>query len=119
MHLVPICGIMSYEKWVFGIIKIARNKLMEEKTMRLKYTFEKMDLDDQIIAVPVGEAAGEFRGVVKLNETAAFIFDLLTEDMTEEAIVDALEKEYDAVREVLAADVHRYVNEFREKGLLI
>ncbi len=87
--------------------------------MRLKYQFETMKLDDRIVAVPVGENVNEFRGVVKLNETSAFIFDLLKEETTEEKIVDAMEKEYDAARSVIAEDVKRCIAEFGEKGLLI
>ena len=86
--------------------------------MRLKYEFEMVELDDQIIAVPVGEHVKDFHGVVKLNETAAFIFRLLSTDTTEAAIVDALRNEYDAQDERLSTDVHKYVNDFQEKGLL-
>lgn len=87
--------------------------------MRLKYTFETMELDDQLIAVPVGETASEFRGVIKLNEASAFIFGKLKQETTEDAIIEAMTEEYDAPREVLAADVKRVVNEFSEKGLLV
>ncbi len=86
--------------------------------MRLKYAFDKMELNDQIYAVPVGDAADQYHGVVRMNETAAAIFDLLMEDTTEEAIAAAMEKAYDADREVLCADIKRYIQAFREKGML-
>lgn len=87
--------------------------------MRLKYQFETMNLEDQVVAVPVGADVNKFRGVVKLNETSAFIFGLLAEDTTEEAIVDAMEKEYDAPLSVITEDVRKIIAEFEEKGLLI
>ncbi len=87
--------------------------------MRLKYQFETMNLEDQIVAVPVGADVNEFRGVVKLNETSAFIFGLLTKDTTEESIVDAMEKEYDAPRSEIAEGVRKCLGEFEEKGLLV
>lgn len=62
--------------------------------MKLKYTFESMELDDRIIAVPVGDGAQDFRGVVKLNDSAAEIFDLLKQETTEEAVVEALKARY-------------------------
>lgn len=62
--------------------------------MRLKVTFECVELDDHIVAVPVGEGAQNFRGVIKLNETAAEIFDLLKDETTEEAIITELNKRY-------------------------
>lgn len=86
--------------------------------MRLKYAFETMKLDDQTVAVPVGDGSEEFHGVVKLNEAAAEIFNLLKEDISEEAIVEAMAEIYDAPKEALAADVHKCVTDFMEKGLL-
>ncbi len=87
--------------------------------MRLKYTFEKMELNGKLYAIPVGDDANDCHGVVKMNGTAAAIFDLLMEDTTEEAIAAAMEKEYDVAKEVLNADIKRCIQAFREKGLLI
>lgn len=87
--------------------------------MRLKYIFETMELDDQIVAVPVGEGSDQIHGIIKMNKAAAFIFELLNKETTEEAIIDAMEKEYDVPRSVVAADVHRYVKDFMEKGLVV
>lgn len=87
--------------------------------MRLKYTFETMELEDQIVAVPLGEGADQIHGIIKMNKVAAFIFELLKKETTEEAIIDTMEKEYDVPRSVLAADVHRYVEDFIEKGLVV
>ena len=87
--------------------------------MRLKYQFETMKLEDRIVAVPVGADVNEFRGVVKMNETSAFIFGLLKDEIALEAIVDAVEKEYDAPRSQIEEDVKKCIGEFEEKGLLV
>lgn len=87
--------------------------------MHLKHTFEITELDGQFVAVPVGEGTDTFHGVIKLNETAAFIFDLLKRDVSIDAIIDSLENEYDASRETLEKDVRKYISEFDEKGLLV
>ena len=87
--------------------------------MHLKYEFEKMEFNGQLIAVPVSDNAKEFRGVIKMNDTASSIFNLLKEDTTEAAIVDAMMEEFDVDRELLAADVRKYILEFREKGLIV
>lgn len=86
--------------------------------MHLKYTFDTMELDDRIVAIPVGEGANGYHGVIKLNETAAFIFELLKKETTEEEIVKILEEKYDAARDTLAEDVHKFIMEFEEKGFL-
>lgn len=86
---------------------------------KLKYIFETLELDDVLIAIPVGEGINEFHKVIKLNETAAFIFNLLQEEMTEEQIVNAILGEYDAPKEVVERDVHKYLENFKERGVLI
>ena len=87
--------------------------------MRIKYTFEIMQLDDETVAVPVGENATDFCGVIKLNETAAFIFNHLQEDTSEDLLLDALEEEFEATREDLAVDLSKCLAQFEEKGLLV
>ena len=79
--------------------------------MKLKYNFETMELDDQIVAVPVGEGSQEFRGVVKLNESAMEIFSLLKEETTEEAVIAALRQRYGNDPEIpgFVADMVRYL----------
>lgn len=87
--------------------------------MRLKCDFEIMEFDTEKIAVPVGEYASEFHGVIKLNETAAFILEQLKQETNEEAIADALQGEYDAPRNVLQEDVRKCIEEFTKKGMLL
>lgn len=87
--------------------------------MRLKYTFEMMELDDSIIAIPLGTGATEFRGVIKLNDTAAFMLNLLKNEITEEQLVKAVAKEYDMPCDFLVDDVKQYLNEFNERKMLI
>ena len=87
--------------------------------MRLKYTFEKMNLGNRTIVVPVDVEDDMFQGVIELNETAAYIFNLLNQEKSESEIVDAMEKEYNAPLDVLKTDVHNYIENFRENGLLV
>ena len=86
--------------------------------MKLKYAFEMMQLDDHIVAIPTGEGAENYHGVVKLNETGTFIFGLLKQDTAEDDIINALAKEYNMPQKEIADDVRAYIDEFREKGFL-
>ena len=85
--------------------------------MKLKYTFESMELDDRIIAVPVGDGAQDFRGVVKLNDSAAEIFDLLKQETTEEAVVEALKARYGDDPEI-PGFVQKVVKSLSDEGVL-
>ncbi|MBR0219156.1 MAG: PqqD family protein [Clostridia bacterium] len=86
--------------------------------MKTKYQFETMDLDDVLVAVPVGEGAEAFKGVLKVNETAAAILKLLAQDTTEEAIVSELLKEYAGDKAEIAAYVHEYIEKLAAEGLV-
>lgn len=87
--------------------------------MRLKYSFELMELEDEMIAVPVGDSVQMFHGVIKLNETSTDIFNLLRNDISTEEIVDAMEKIYDVKRPDLEREVTHFIKEFDQRGLLI
>ena len=84
--------------------------------MRLKDEFVTQEIDDTQVMVAAGGNA--FNGVVRSNKTAAFIVDMLRDDVTKDDIVDAMCKKYDAPREVIAADVERILEKLRSIGAL-
>lgn len=87
--------------------------------MKLKYPFETVQLDDETVAIPVGKGATELEGILRVNETAAFILKQLESDTTPEAITDALAKEYEGDREEIAACVREYLDTLSARGLLM
>ena len=86
--------------------------------MKAKYSFEIMDLDDGKVAVPVGNGADQFHGVLKVNETAAAILKLLDQDTTEDSVVDSIMQEYSGAREEIAEYVHAYIEKLVSEGLV-
>lgn len=80
--------------------------------MRLNNDFLVQDIDDNQFLVPIGREA--FSGIVRSNETAAFIVSCLKKETTEEKIVDAMCAEYNAPREVIAADVAEVLGTLRK-----
>ncbi len=78
-----------------------------------------MELDNAYIAVPIGSGSEDFKGVIKLNETAAFIFKLLQDGATETMIVSSLCSEYRASKDLIVRDVHDYIEAFKQSGILI
>lgn len=86
--------------------------------MRLKYMFETMELDNQFVAVPIDTGAKEFHGVVRMNDTAIRIFELLKEEITQDQIIETMISEYDVPRETLLEDVEKTLADFSAKGLL-
>lgn len=88
--------------------------------MQINKDFTIQKVGASYVAVPVGETSKTFHGMVRLNETGAFLWKLMAEkDCTEEELVDALRGEYDVAREIAAADVHRIVEQLAENKIFI
>ena len=88
--------------------------------MQINKDFTIQKVGASYVAVPVGETSKSFHGMVRLNETGAFLWKLMAEkDCTEEELVDALLGEYDVAREIAAADVHRIVEQLAENKIFI
>ena len=86
--------------------------------MKTKFGFEIMDLDDGLVAVPVGDGASQFHGVLKVNGTAAEIIKLLEKDITEDQITDALLLEYEGEKEQMMKYVHEFVETLTTEGIV-
>lgn len=83
--------------------------------MKLKENFITQEMDGEQIMVATG---GAFAGMVRSNATAAFIVNYLKAETTKEAILDAMEKKYDAPRKVMSADVDMVIGNLRKIGAL-
>ena len=86
--------------------------------MKINENFLLREVAGNTIVVPVGDAAERFSGMIKLNETAVFIWRALEDETDEAAVVDAMCAEYDIDKETAAADVARFVTTLRGAGIL-
>ena len=87
--------------------------------MQIKKDFTIQKVGGSYIAVAVGETSKTFHGMVRLNETGAFLWKKMAQaDVTVGELVDALLAEYDVDRETASRDVENLVNQFRESGIL-
>ena len=83
--------------------------------MKLKDTFiTHMSNGEQILV----DASGKFSGLIRNNESAAFIVDCLKQETTVEEIIDRMYEEYDAPREVLEKAVNDAVSSLRKAGAI-
>lgn len=86
--------------------------------MKLKKGFVTYKTDGKQLMVAAGPAAKLFHGLVRSNETAAFIVDHLKKETTPEQITDAMAAEYDAPKERIAADVDKIISQLRSIGAI-
>ncbi len=88
--------------------------------MKLKYNFVVNDVAGETVAVSVGGTADSFNGYIKLNETGAFIFKMLKNDVTREDIIEALSREYpDATNADICESVDALIKKLSEAKMLI
>ena len=86
--------------------------------MKINPDFTIQKVGGAYVAVPVGEASKTFHGMLQLNQTAAFLWNLMTDrDCSEDELVDALLAEYDIDRATASADVHRIVEMLAANGI--
>ncbi len=86
--------------------------------MKIKEGFIKSNLGDECVVVPVGAQTVDFRGLITLNETGEFIWEILQNESEISDVVSALTKEYDIDEATAKADAEEFVKILSEKGFL-
>ena len=85
--------------------------------MKIKEGFILRQVVGQTVALPM-DAELNLNMMITLNETGAFLWNLMSKkDVSEADLVDALLKEYDVEREIAERDVARIVASLAESGV--
>lgn len=77
--------------------------------MKIKSGYLIREIAGAHIVVPAGEQVAEFNGLMTLNETAAFIWNILVDGAEEDEIVKAIVDEYDVSQSVATNDVKKVI----------
>ena len=86
--------------------------------MKIKKNFILREVAGTYIVVAVGEAVKDFKCIINLNGTGAFLWKKLENGITEEELALELTKEYDVDIETAKQDVLAFVQSLKEKGLV-
>ena len=86
--------------------------------MRIVAGFCVRKIMHETIAIPTQEAARCLSGLVSMNGTGRFLFELLQTEQTKESLVEALLEQYDVDAVTAEADVDAFVEVVRANGLL-
>lgn len=86
--------------------------------MKIKEGFVVRKIANQYMAVPIGARAKEVHGMIGLNETAAFLWELLKQNRTEEELATLLYDEYEISEEDALEVVRRFCKMLQEEGVL-
>lgn len=88
--------------------------------MKIKENFVLRELCGSFVVVAVGEQTLNFKGLIKLNETGAFLWKNMAEnDVTEEELLQALLSEYEVEKDIAQTDIKEFVDLLKEADLLV
>lgn len=86
--------------------------------MKLKKDIILGNIDGKNFAIATGKLSKRFKGIINNNDTAAFIFELLKTEQSEDSIVKAMCLKYDAAEEEIRADVKEVLKQIKNLGIL-
>lgn len=87
--------------------------------MKRNADFLLRDVAGTLVIVPVGAAVSAFPGMITVNATAAYIWELLETEQTVETLTEALVARYEVDAERAQADVEAFLNRLQPTGALI
>ena len=86
--------------------------------MKVKENFMLRKVADSYVVVPVGRQTLDFNGIINLNETGAFLFELLQKGASRDGLVEKLLGEYEVERDRAQADVDKFIQSVKDADVL-
>lgn len=87
--------------------------------MKRSADFLLRDVAGTLVIVPVGAAVSEFPGMITMNATGAYLWELLENEQTVETLADALVARYEVDMQTAKADVEAFVARLKPTGAVI
>jgi len=76
------------------------------------------EIEGEWYAVPVGEAAKRFSGMIRMNKTGKRIFELLMEGKDQDGVVKELMEEYEVDEATARSNVGDFIGKLKGAGVL-
>lgn len=90
----------------------------EMKIVKIKDGYLLRNIADEWIVIPRGEHALKFSAMIVLNETGAFLWNILKEEKTIADLIDAMRSEYGIDRETAERDVKAFVEQLKSENVV-
>jgi hypothetical protein len=87
--------------------------------MKRNEDFLLRDVAGSLVIVPVGAAVTAFPGMITLNATAAYLWELLETEQTVDTLTAALMNRYDVEETRAREDVVAFVERLKPTGALV
>lgn len=86
--------------------------------MKLKKGYVLRQVAGMWLVLPLGEATVDFSGMLKLNETAAFLWKTLEKGGGRQHLVEQLLMEYDVTQQKAEMDVDAFLRKLIQAGCI-
>lgn len=86
--------------------------------MRIKSTFSLRSIAGNWVALPLGEATIDFRGMLTLNESSVMLWRKLEGEASREELIEALLGEYEVSRDEATRDVDEFISKLSTAGCI-
>ena len=86
--------------------------------MKIKSGFVLHKVGGEHVVVPVGKRTKEFSGMIRLNDTGAFLWQHMEGTFTADSLTASLLSHYDVPEETAATTVARFIENMRRANLL-
>lgn len=86
--------------------------------MRIKGEFLLREVAGEILAIPVGNTALKFNGMICFNAVSELIWKGLQAGESKDSILNRILEAYEVTREEASADLEEFLSRLRENDLL-
>ncbi len=86
--------------------------------MKIKDGFVLRNICGEYVVVAVGKPTLNFKGLIQLNETGAFLWEQLQTERTADELRSALMSEYDVDNDTAQADIGAFIASLQQAELL-
>lgn len=86
--------------------------------MKIKDDFILRKVADSYVVVPVNSMTLDFNGIINLNETGAFLFELLQNGADKQQLVDKMTAEYDVTPQKAENDIDLFIKKVKDADIL-
>ena len=85
--------------------------------MKIKDGFILRNVAGNNVVVPIGQATIDFNGMISLNDTGAFIFEQMLNEITRDELVQAVVNEYGIGEKLAQKDVDAFIEKIKGEDL--
>ncbi len=86
--------------------------------MKVKKDYILRQVADEYILIPVGQAALNTKGLIRLSESGYLLYERMQKECDAKELVELLLSEYDVSEEAATSDVQSFLNQMKTIGML-